>query len=34
MNYWTEADELKTYLNEIERYPVLTRDQELQNKRV
>ncbi len=30
MNYWTEADELKTYLNEIERYPVLTREQELE----
>jgi len=29
MNYWTEADELKTYLNEIERYPVLTREQEV-----
>lgn len=30
MNYWTEADELKTYLNEIERYPVLTREQEVE----
>jgi RNA polymerase sigma-32 factor len=30
MNYWTEADELKTYLNEIERYPVLSREQELE----
>jgi len=28
MNYWTEADELKTYLAEIEHYPILTRDQE------
>jgi RNA polymerase sigma-32 factor len=28
MNYWTESDELKTYLSEIERYPVLNREQE------
>ncbi len=30
MNYWTESDELKIYLNEIERYPLLNREQEVE----
>ncbi len=28
MNYWTESEDLKTYLTEIERYPVLSREHE------
>jgi RNA polymerase sigma-32 factor len=28
MNYWTESEDLKTYLAEIERYPVLNREEE------
>jgi RNA polymerase sigma-32 factor len=28
MNYWTESEDLKTYLTEIERYPVLSREEE------
>ncbi|MDA8407727.1 MAG: RNA polymerase factor sigma-32 [Deltaproteobacteria bacterium] len=30
MNYWAETDELKIYLQEIERYPLLNRDQEVE----
>ncbi|MHB8204409.1 MAG: RNA polymerase factor sigma-32 [Desulfomonilaceae bacterium] len=30
MNYWAESDELKIYLQEIERYPLLNREQEIE----
>ena len=30
MNYWADADELKIYLQEIERYPLLNREQEIE----
>ncbi|MGC8660189.1 MAG: RNA polymerase factor sigma-32 [Desulfomonilaceae bacterium] len=30
MNYWSEAEDLKVYLNEIERYPLLNREQEIE----
>jgi len=30
MNYWAESDELKIYLQEIERYPLLNREQEVE----
>lgn len=30
MNYWAESEELKTYLSEIECYPLLNREQEIE----
>ncbi len=30
MNYWADADELKIYLQEIERYPLLNREKEIE----